>query len=128
LDALGVEHAADLAVFAFVEGEFEPRFFFAGAEEAGLLGAEDFTAFGFDAAFEGVEEVGVGEGGDLDVVGFVEVGGGVGDAGAPFGIVGEEEEAFAGFVEAADGSEPGQVERKDGVDGVAAFFVGCGGD
>ena len=36
------------------------------------------------------------------------MGGGVGDAGVPFGIVGEKEEAFAGFVEAANGGEPGE--------------------
>lgn len=41
------------------------------------------------------------------MVGLVEMSGGIGDAGVPFGIVGEEEEAFAGFVETADWSEPG---------------------
>jgi len=36
-DAEGVEHAADMTVFCFIEGEFEPGVFLAGAEEAGAL-------------------------------------------------------------------------------------------
>ena len=111
-DAEGVEDAADLAVFAFVKGQFEPGVFFAGAEETCALAAEEFLAFGFDSALELFDERGIGERGDLDVIGFVEMRGGVGDASAPFGIVGEEEETFAGFVEAADGTKPGKTGRQ----------------
>jgi len=107
-DAEGVEHAADMTVFAFIEGEFEPGVFLARAEKAGAFAAECFAAFGFDSALKFLDERRVGERGDLDVIGFVEMGGGVGDAGVPFGIVGEKEEAFAGFVEAANGGEPGE--------------------
>ena len=47
-----------------------------------------------------------GDGGNLHLVGLVEVSGRIGHAGIPFGIVGEEKEPFASFVEAADGCEP----------------------
>ena len=51
------------------------------------------------------------------VVGFFEVFFGGDDFGGPFGIVGQQQEAFAGFVEAADGSEPGGLEPNLGSDG-----------
>ena len=122
-DAEGVEDAADLAVFAFVKCEFEPGVFFAGAEEGCSFAAEEFVVFGFDSTLEGVNEVRVGHGGDLHVVGLVEMGFGIGDPGVPFGIVGEEEEAFGGFVEAADGGEPGRIWRQECVDSIPAFLV-----
>jgi len=106
-DVEGVEHAANLAILALVESDFEPGVFFAGTKEGGALAAEEFGAFGFDTAFERFEKGRIRDVGDLHVIGFVEMRGGIGDTGAPLGIVGEEEEAFAGFVEATDGGEPG---------------------
>ena len=108
-DAVGVEYAADLAVFSFVENDFEPGVFFARAEESCALAAEEFVAFGFHTTLQRFEERWIRDGGDLDVVGLVEMRGGVGDAGVPLGIVCEKEQAFAGFVEAADWCEPGLV-------------------
>jgi hypothetical protein len=55
-DAEGVEHAADLAVFPFVESEFEPGVFFTGAEESCTFAAEEFVALCFDSALEFFEE------------------------------------------------------------------------
>ena len=55
-DAEGVEHAADVAVFAFVEGELKPGVPFAGAEEAGALTAKNLVAFCFDSALEVFDE------------------------------------------------------------------------
>ena len=72
-----------------------------------MLAAEDFVALGFDTTFERLEKGGIRESCNLNVVGFVEMSGGIGDAIVPFGIVSEEEEAFAGFVEATDGGKPG---------------------
>jgi len=57
---------------------------------------------------------------------------GVGDAGGPLGIVGQQQEPFAGFVEAAYRGQPAifleQGGGKQVVDGLPAFFVGGGGD
>ena len=127
-DTKRVEHAANVAIFAFVESDFEPGVFFAGAEKGGAFAAEDFVAFCFDATFERFEKWRIRESCDSNVVGFIEMRGGIGDPGVPLGVVGEEEEAFAGFVEAADGCEPGQICRQERVDGVAAFFVRRGSD
>ena len=38
------QHAADLAVFAFIEHDFQPRVFLAAAQHASLLGAQQFAA------------------------------------------------------------------------------------
>jgi len=124
----GFEEAADVAVAAFVEDDFKPGVFFAFAEDGGAFGGER-AVVGVDAGFEGGEEGGIGEAVDLDVVGFVEVAGGVGDGVGPGGVVGEEEQAFTGLVEAADGGEVGVGGVGEaGEDGGAAFFVGGGGD
>ena len=54
-DAEGVEDAADVAFFAFIESDCESGVFFAGAEERCAFAAEDFVAFGFHSAFEGFD-------------------------------------------------------------------------
>ena len=127
-DLEGFEEAADVTVAAFVEDDFKPGVFFAFAEEGGAFGGEG-AVVSLDAGFEGGEEGGVREAVDLDVVGFVEVAGGVGDGVGPGGVVGEEEEAFASLVEATDGREVGVGGVGEaGEDGGAAFFVGGGGD
>ena len=54
-DAEGVEHAADVAILAFVEGELEPGVFFTDTEDAGLFTAENLAALRFDTAFEGFD-------------------------------------------------------------------------
>src|ERR1700740_429257 len=56
LDAEGIEHAADLAVFAFVEDDFEPGMFFAAAEKAGALCFENAALWNFDAALKNFEK------------------------------------------------------------------------
>lgn len=124
----GFEEAADVTVAAFVEDDFKPGVFFAFTEEGDAFGGEGAVAGG-DAGLEGGEESGVREAVDLNVVGFVEVAGGVGDGVGPGGVVGEEQEAFAGLVEAADGGEVGVGGVGEaGEDGGTAFFVGGGGD
>ena len=52
----------------------------------------------------------------------------ISDAGRPFGIVGEEKQAFAGFVQASHRSEPLQIFGQERINGVAPLFVGGGGD
>jgi hypothetical protein len=64
----------------------------------------------------------------LDVVGFVEMRFRRGDACGPLGVVGEQEQAFAGFIEPADRCDPGKIGAEKFVDRVAAFFVGGGRD
>lgn len=128
LDVEGFKEAADVAVAALVEDQFEPGVFFAGAEEGGALGGEE--AFGgWHAVLQGGQQGVIGQLVDLDVVGFVEMAGWVGDGTGPGGVVGEEEEALAGLVEAADGSEVGVGNAVEaGEDVGAAFFVRGGGD
>src|SRR4051812_43179210 len=53
---------------------------------------------------------------------------GGGNSCRPFGIVGQQQEAFAGFVEATDWGEPGKRLIQERVDGIASFFVGRGRD
>ena len=78
-----------MTVLSFVEDDFEPGIFFAGAEEGCEFATQDFVAFGFDSSFEGFDQVRVGYGGDLHVIGLVEVCRGICNTGVPFGIVGE---------------------------------------
>jgi hypothetical protein len=39
-----LQHAPDLAVFAFIEHDFQPRVFPAAAQHASLLGSQQFPA------------------------------------------------------------------------------------
>lgn len=103
--ALAGEHAADLVVAAFGEGE------------GGGAGSGDFEVggearFGFAAedevaAGEGFDDSGVEVFVDSDLIGFSEVGFGRGVAVDKGALVGDENEAGGVFVEAADGGDGG---------------------
>ena len=54
----------------------------------------------------GLNQILVGDDANLYVVGFFQMGLGRGNAGSPFGVVGQQEQTFAGLVETADGSDP----------------------
>src|SRR5208283_4614324 len=62
------------------------------------------------------------------MIGFVEMVRGIGGACGPSGVVGEQKQALAGFVESSHGSKPPQMFRQERINGVTAFFVGGGGD
>lgn len=127
-DAEGIEHATNLAVLAFVEDDFDPGMFLASAEEVCALRFEDVALWNFNAALKGFEETGVGHDADLDMVGLVKMKGRIGNARGPFGVVGKEKKAFTDLVEAADRSDPAQIRWQERIDGVAAFFIGGGGN
>jgi len=128
VDAKCIEHTADLAVFAFIEDDFEPGMLFTGAQEDGALGFKDLAVRHFDATLERFEETTVSDDVDLHVISLVEKRGGIGNAGGPLGVVGEKHKPLAGLVEAADRSDPFEVWRQEGIDGMAAFFIGGAGD
>ena len=64
---------------------------------------------------------------DFDEVGFFDAGGGAGEGVGEFAVVGHEEEAFAGVVEAADG-EDALASFEEVGDGGAVFGIAGGGD
>lgn len=116
-----VEHVADLAVEALCEGDAE------GAWGEGL----DVLALGVAAwdgesvcEFFGVSGVvGAVEG---DVVDFGDFVAGMGEGVGPGAVVGDEEEAFALFVEAADVEGAGPVAGEELVDGFFGVLWGGG--
>ena len=127
----GLEHAVDLTVAAFDEGDFVPRV-------GGVFEEANFARRKFDAAmiFKGdrhaVAEPGNGFGrgatGDFHVVGFWDVGGRFGQLLGEGPVVGEKEEAFARVVEAADGIESLFLRAKKLHDGGPTFGIAGGGD
>lgn len=72
---------------------------------------------------ERFEKRGVGDFPNLYVVRLVEVSLGSGDAGGPRGVVGEKQQALAGFVQPADGCDPGSVRAEERVNRVASLFI-----
>jgi len=126
--AQGIEHAPDLSVLAFVECNFDPGALFTRAEDAGTLGLEKFTVRHFDAPLQCFHQSGIGDHAELDVIGLVEMRSGIGDASGPLRIIREEQQALAGLVEAADGGNPGKIQREKRINGVATLFIGGGSD
>ncbi len=120
-----------MAILALVEDDFEPGIVLTLAENFRLFGAQVFAVVG-NTVGQSFQENVVSDCADLHVVDLVEVRVGFSDARGPFRIVGEQEQAFAGFIEAADRGEPvgfiAEGSGKNIVDGLAAFFVGGGGD
>jgi len=130
-EADGLKHAADLAVAAFDEGDFVPG--------VGSVFVEaDFGGRGFYAAVvvegdvdtgaEASEGLFVGAAADFDEIFFGDVGAGLGEFLGEGAVVGEEEEAFAGVIEAADGIDAFRERAEELHYGGAAFGVADGGD
>lgn len=119
------EEPAEVAVFAFVEEDFEPGVALALAEGADVFGAEGIAFRGADAGEHPCDLFRRGVAGNLDVIGLVQMGGGVGNGVGPLGVVGKEEEALASLIEAADGDDAGQIRSGAQTleDGAAALFV-----
>jgi hypothetical protein len=121
------EHAADFAVHALGEDEFDP---------GGLsLLADDADGFGLGLAFgepdalgELSELLGLGPAGDEDLVGFGDAVAGVREALGEFTVVGEEDEAGGGFVEPSDRIDALGPVGDEVDDARAAGGVGVGGD
>ena len=126
-----MEHAADLAVAALDEGDFVPGV-------GGLFVEADFGGRGFYAAVviesdvnavaEALEGFFVGAAADFHQIFFGDVGAGFGEFLREGAIVGEEEEAFAGVVEAANGIDAFGERAEELHDGGAAFRIADGGD
>jgi len=126
-----LEHAADLAVAAFDEGDFVPGV-------GGVFVELDFGGRGFyaavvverdvDATAESSEGFFVGAAADFHQIFFGDVGAGFGEFLGEGAVVGEEEEAFAGVVEAAHGIDTFRERAEKLHDGGAAFGIADGGD
>lgn len=130
-EADGLEHAADLAVAAFDERDFIPRV-------GGVFVEMDFRGGCFYAAVvvesdvhasaEAGERFFVGAAVDFDEIFFGDVRAGFGELLGESAVVGEEEEAFAGVIEAADGIDAFGERAEELHDGRAAFGIADSGD
>lgn len=129
--AVGFEEATDFAFLAVVEVDFEA----AGVAFADFGGGDDFFgskefAFVFDAVEEfgdvGFVEIAVQD----DAVFFDDLVAGVGEAVGEVAVVGEDEEAFAVFIEAS-GAEHAlalEVGREEFEDGLSSVGVAVGAE
>ena len=122
-DLMGFAQATDVTVAPFIQQDLQPSILFTFSQEGGAFGREE-AVIRADAGFESRKKRGVGLAVDLDVVGFVQMSGGVGDAVAPGGVVGEKQQAFAGLVEPANGEEVSFGRAlKACENGGSAFFI-----
>src|SRR5690348_13881614 len=64
----------------------------------------------------------------LDVIALLQMRLGRGNARGPFGVVGQQQQPFAGLIEASDGPEPGRVGRQERVNRVSSLLVRRGRD
>lgn len=94
------EDSADLAVFAFIENNLEPRVFFADPQDGSFADGEEL-AFAENSRLNFLEEIGIRDAVDLDVVGLFDVIVRIEEPICPTSVVGEEEQPFACLVEAA---------------------------
>jgi hypothetical protein len=123
-DAERIEEAADLPVLAFVQNDLEPTRLRPPAQEADAPCGEPFVFVGRDTALDSFDEIVISGSADLHVVGLLDMVLGREDRRGPAGVVREEEESFARFVETADRRDPGEMGIcKAAVDRVAALLV-----
>jgi hypothetical protein len=88
VDAKWRQHAADVAILAFIEHDLEPGIFFTRTEDTGTLGAQETAVIAADSAGNGFEQRSVRDRANLYVIGFVEMGLGREHKCCPVGIVG----------------------------------------
>ena len=81
-----------------------------------------------DAAAEAVEGFFVGAAIDFDEIGFGDVRSGFGELLGERAVVGEEQEAFGGVIEATNGIDAGGEIAEELHDGRATFGIAYGGD
>src|SRR5215470_6473612 len=93
------EEAANVAIFSFVEHNFEPGVTPSLSQNPCLLHTEKITGGGANTTAESVEQDFVGDRADLHVIGFVKVRLRRGNARGPLGVIGEQQQPFAGSVE-----------------------------
>jgi hypothetical protein len=139
------EHLAEFAVTTFDEDDFVPGIIdrargasfaagFAGVKRLDLgrgclHTAGPRCAFGNSDAFaKAVESFFSGLAADFDQVGFFYTGGGAGELVGEFAVIGDEEEAFAQVIEAADWVETLTCFGEELHDGGPAFRVADSGD
>lgn len=121
----------DLAVAALDQSNFVPRIgrIFEQADLSGReLHAPTVLKGDGDAVAKPLERLVAGLAANFDVVGLGNMVSGFGELLGQVAVVGEEQEAFAGVVEATDGVDAlGQI-AEELHDGGATFGVGDGGD
>ena len=117
------EQAADMAIFSFIEHDFEPRVTFALPQKAAILHAKKIAIVHADAIAQSAEQRCVGDRADLHVIRFIQMRLRRSDAGRPFGVVGKQQQSFAGFVETANRREPRRSFRQTRVDRFPAFLI-----
>ena len=127
IDVQRGEHATDVAISTLVKDDFKPAMLGAGAQERRSKRAEEL-ALGANAAAESLQEIVGGDRTDLDMVGLLKMGSGIGDASRPLRIVREQQETFAGLIETADRRKPGEAGWEKSVDRLSALLVGGGRD
>lgn len=103
---MGFTQTANVTVAAFIQQDFQPGVLFAFAQQGGAFGGEE-AVFGAGSGFELAQQRGIGNTVDLNMVGFVQMTGGIGDAVCPGGVIGEKQQAFAGLIESANGRQVG---------------------
>jgi hypothetical protein len=105
------QQAADFAVAAFVEHQFEDGRPFAPAFDADVPGVRE-TFSKMDAAMELGEDVALDLAGDLHLVDFFDAVARVRETVGQLAIVGDDDEAFGRDVEPADGKHARPVRRQ----------------
>lgn len=121
------KHAADLAIHALVEGEFEKGVGGAASEDADP--AWGSSALGeMDAGHELLEVFGRDAAGDVGLVSLGDAVAGMSELRGEVAVVGQDEEALGVGIEASDGVDALVNAGEEVEDGEAAVGVGRGGE
>src|SRR6202034_2189673 len=100
---------------------FEPAVFLACSQAASLLRSQQFSVFCFSAENQRLDKLLIRDCSNLHMVGLVQVGFRRGDTCAPLGIIGQQQQTLAGFVETADWSTQDRSSAKGIVPSELAF-------
>jgi hypothetical protein len=116
--------AADVPIASLIQHDFNPGVLFAGSKQNGLLRFQPIASV-IDACDQFHQRRIIRFSSHLDVIGLVQVRCRIGDPGSPCRVVAEQEQAFTGFVETANGTQPRQTRVCErGVHRVSTMFVG----
>jgi len=118
------QHASDMAILAFVEDNFEPGIFFTTAKNLHTLGPQETVVVSPDTLDDGFKQCGVRDRANLDVIDFVDMRLGREHTCRPLRIIGQQQQAFARFVQTSDGCDPRQVFVQISIHRFASLFVG----
>src|SRR5215475_11127146 len=101
-----VQNPPDLPVPALMQHDFEPTVLLAAPKESHKLYAQHFSIRRLDAVQHGVEQSLISDAIDVHMIRLIEVAVGRQHSACPLGIVCQQKEALARFVQAAHGSYP----------------------